>query len=94
LREVQPSDLLAARRADLRVDELRAEFEGARIVITGAAGSIGSELVRQLVKLEPAVIYLIDRTRTTSTSCARSWIVGSRRRRWWTSFRMCEISGG
>jgi len=63
LREVQPSDLLGRAQADLRVDELRAEFEGARIVITGAAGSIGSELVRQLVKLEPAVIYLIDRQR-------------------------------
>jgi len=61
LREVQPSDLLGRAQADLHVDELRAEFEGARIVITGAAGSIGSELVRQLVKLEPAIIYLIDR---------------------------------
>ncbi len=61
LREVQPSDLLGRAQADLHVDELRAEFEGARIVITGAAGSIGSELVRQLVKLDPAIIYLIDR---------------------------------
>src|SRR5437879_5384403 len=61
LRDVQPSDLLGRPQADLHVDELRAEFQGARIVITGAAGSIGSELVRQLVKLDPAIIYLIDR---------------------------------
>src|SRR3989475_6942905 len=61
LREVQPSDLLGRPQADLHVDELRAEFQGAGIVITGAAGSIGSELVRQLVKLDPAIIYLIDR---------------------------------
>jgi FlaA1/EpsC-like NDP-sugar epimerase len=61
LRDVQPSDLLGRAQADLHVDELRAEFQGARIVITGAAGSIGSELVRQLVKLEPEIIYLIDR---------------------------------
>ncbi len=61
LRGVQPSDLLGRAQVDLRVEELRAEFEGARIVITGAAGSIGSELVRQLVKLDPAVLYLIDR---------------------------------
>ena len=60
-RDVQPSDLLGRAQADLHVDELRAEFQGARIVITGAAGSIGSELVRQLVKLEPEIIYLIDR---------------------------------
>ena len=62
LRELQPSDLLGRPQADLRVGELRAEFQNARIVITGAAGSIGSELVRQLVKLEPTVIYLIDRS--------------------------------
>jgi FlaA1/EpsC-like NDP-sugar epimerase len=61
LRDVQPSDLLGRAQVDLRVGELRAEFQGARIVITGAAGSIGSELVRQLVKLEPAMLYLIDR---------------------------------
>ncbi|MEX2156188.1 MAG: nucleoside-diphosphate sugar epimerase/dehydratase [Gemmatimonadales bacterium] len=61
LRDVQPSDLLGRAQVDLYVGELRAEFQGARIVITGAAGSIGSELVRQLVKLEPAILYLIDR---------------------------------
>jgi len=61
LRGVQPSDLLGRAQVDLRVEELRAEFQGARILITGAAGSIGSELIRQLVKLEPAVLYLIDR---------------------------------
>jgi FlaA1/EpsC-like NDP-sugar epimerase len=61
LRVVQPSDLLGRAQVDLRVGELRAEFQGARVVITGAAGTIGSELVRQLVKLEPARLYLIDR---------------------------------
>jgi FlaA1/EpsC-like NDP-sugar epimerase len=61
LRDVQPGDLLGRAQVDLRVNELRAEFQGARIVITGAAGSIGSELVRQLLKLEPAILYLIDR---------------------------------
>ena len=61
LRDVQPSDLLGRAQVDLWLGELRAEFQGARIVITGAAGSIGSELVRQLVKLEPAMLYLIDR---------------------------------
>jgi FlaA1/EpsC-like NDP-sugar epimerase len=61
LRDVQPSDLLGRAPVDLWLGELRAEFRGARIVITGAAGSIGSELVRQLVKLEPAILYLIDR---------------------------------
>ncbi|HTE66338.1 MAG TPA: nucleoside-diphosphate sugar epimerase/dehydratase, partial [Candidatus Binatia bacterium] len=61
LRGVQPSDLLGRAQVDLRVEELRAEFQGARILITGAAGSIGSELVRQLAQLDPAVLYLVDR---------------------------------
>ena len=61
MRDVQPSDLLGRPQVDLWLGELRAEFRGARIVITGAAGSIGSELVRQLVKLEPEMLYLIDR---------------------------------
>ena len=61
IRVVQPSDLLGRPQLDLNLDELRAELRGARIAITGAAGSIGSELTRQLVKLDPAVLYLIDR---------------------------------
>jgi FlaA1/EpsC-like NDP-sugar epimerase len=61
LRDVQASDLLGRAQAELDLDALRAELSGARIVITGAAGSIGSELTRQLVKLDPAVIYLVDR---------------------------------
>ena len=61
LREVQASDLLGRPQADLDLDVLRAELCGARIVITGAAGSIGSELMRQLVKLDPAIVYLVDR---------------------------------
>jgi FlaA1/EpsC-like NDP-sugar epimerase len=61
IRVVQPSDLLGRPQLDLNLDELRAELTGARIAITGAAGSIGSELTRQLVKLRPEVLYLIDR---------------------------------
>ncbi|PYP70591.1 MAG: hypothetical protein DMD41_14665, partial [Gemmatimonadetes bacterium] len=61
LRDVQASDLLGRPQAELDLSALRAELCGARIVISGAAGSIGSELTRQLVKLDPAVIYLVDR---------------------------------
>src|SRR5207247_4118043 len=61
LRDGQASDLLGRPQADLDLDALRPEVRGARIVITGAAGSIGSELTRQLVRLDPALIYLVDR---------------------------------
>jgi FlaA1/EpsC-like NDP-sugar epimerase len=61
LRAVQPMDLLGRPQVELDVSALRAELNGARIAITGAAGSIGSELTRQIAKLQPAVMYLIDR---------------------------------
>ena len=61
LRVLQPSDLLGRPDAELNLEELRAELHGARVVVTGAAGSIGSELTRQLIRLDPAVLYLVDR---------------------------------
>src|SRR5205807_407641 len=56
LRVLQPSDLLGRPDAELNLEELRAELHGARVVVTGAAGSIGSELTRQLIRLGPAVL--------------------------------------
>ena len=61
LRAVQPTDLLGRPQVELDVSALRAELNGARVAITGAAGSIGSELTRQIARLQPAVMYLIDR---------------------------------
>ncbi len=61
LRVVQPGDLLGRPPVNLNVAQMRAELGGARVVVTGGAGSIGSELARQLAKLQPAALYLIDR---------------------------------
>ncbi|MGH3602187.1 MAG: polysaccharide biosynthesis protein, partial [Pseudonocardiaceae bacterium] len=41
-------------------DQARALVAGKRILVTGAGGSIGSEIVRQLHSLEPDVVYLLD----------------------------------
>jgi len=61
LRDVQPSDLLGRAQAELDVVKVRAELRGARVLVTGAAGSIGAELARQLIKVEPEALYLVDR---------------------------------
>lgn len=61
LRDVQPGDLLGRAQAEFDVVKVRAELRGARVVITGAAGSIGAELARQLIKVEPEALYLVDR---------------------------------
>lgn len=64
LREVSVEDLLP--RDEIKVD-MKAMGEllsGRRILITGAAGSIGSELVRQIANYEPAAMMLIDQAET------------------------------
>jgi FlaA1/EpsC-like NDP-sugar epimerase len=43
------------------IDELRKIYGGRRILITGAGGSIGSELVRQLRRFDPAQLILLDK---------------------------------
>ena len=61
LRDVRPADLLGRAQAEFDVVKVRAQLTGARVVITGAAGSIGSELARQVSKIEPEMLYLVDR---------------------------------
>ena len=64
LKEVQLEDLLS--RDEIRVDmeQVSAQLKGKRILITGAAGSIGSEMVRQIAGSQPAAMMLIDQAET------------------------------
>lgn len=60
LQEVNVEDLLP--RAEIQVDMARInkQLSGKRILITGAAGSIGSEMVRQVARFNPEELILID----------------------------------
>ena len=60
LQEVEPEDLLGRKAIRLDTDVLRRELKGKSIMVTGAAGSIGSELCRQLAVFEPENIVLFD----------------------------------
>lgn len=64
LREVSVEDLLP--RNEIRVDLKSVEelLSGQRVLITGSAGSIGSEMVRQVAKFKPAAMMLIDQAET------------------------------
>ena len=64
LREVSVEELLP--RSEIRVDLKSVEelLKGQRVLITGSAGSIGSELVRQVAKFHPAAMMLIDQAET------------------------------
>ncbi len=63
VRDVQIEDILGRERANIeRVgSNVRSAYQGRRILVTGAGGSIGSELVRQLLQLQPECVALLDK---------------------------------
>lgn len=61
LQDIKIEDLLDRSVINIKNEQVSKEAKGKSILVTGAAGSIGSELVRQLVKLEPSVIILCDK---------------------------------
>ena len=64
LREVKIEDLLPREEIQVDMDSVGALLRGKRVLITGAAGSIGSEMVRQIAIYKPAEIMLIDQAET------------------------------
>lgn len=64
LREVRIEDLLGREPIRLELPELVADLAGKTVLITGAAGSIGSELSRQIALHDPARVILFDQAET------------------------------
>ena len=64
LHEVQVEDLLPRDEIKVDMDSVGSELKDRRILITGAAGSIGSEMVRQVAVYHPASMLLIDQAET------------------------------
>jgi len=60
LREVRIEDILGRDEVHLEKDLLRKSYASKRVLITGAGGSIGSELVRQVCQYRPEVLGLLD----------------------------------
>ncbi|MEM1115325.1 MAG: nucleoside-diphosphate sugar epimerase/dehydratase [Bacteroidota bacterium] len=61
IREVDLDDLLRRDPIRLDADPIRAYIEGRRVLVTGAGGSIGSEIVRQIAPFRPSQIVLLGR---------------------------------
>lgn len=64
LKEVSIEDLLPRDEISIEMESVGAMLHGKRILITGSAGSIGSEMVRQIAKYSPAELILIDSAET------------------------------
>ena len=61
LRDIDVTDLLGRDPVDTDVEACAGYLQGKRVLVTGAGGSIGSELCRQLVRFEPAKLLMLDR---------------------------------
>lgn len=64
LKEVSIEDLLPRDEISIDMESVGAMLHGKHILITGSAGSIGSEMVRQIAKYSPAELILIDSAET------------------------------
>lgn len=64
LRSVDIEDLLPREKIEVDMNAIGKLLTGKRILITGAAGSIGSEMVRQVAKFNPSEMTLIDQAET------------------------------
>ncbi len=62
--EVSVEDLLPRTEIKVDMESVGLMFTGKRVLITGSAGSIGSEIVRQVAKYHPAAMMLIDQAET------------------------------
>ena len=60
LRNVQIEDLLGREAIDLGLDGPRGDLQGRSVLVTGGAGSIGSELARQVARFAPARLLVLD----------------------------------
>lgn len=61
LRDLNVEDLIGRQSTPADVGDVRELIRGRRIIVTGAGGSIGSELVRRLYREEPEAVYMLDR---------------------------------
>ncbi|ARI76249.1 polysaccharide biosynthesis protein [Halobacillus mangrovi] len=59
IRDVQIEDLLGREPVELDIDSIESEIKGRTVLVTGAGGSIGSEICRQLVKFKPERLVLL-----------------------------------
>ena len=64
IRELTDADLLGRDEVNVDIESIRNYVDGKRVLVTGAGGSIGSELCRQISGLNPAELFMLDHDET------------------------------
>jgi dTDP-glucose 4,6-dehydratase len=64
LREISIEDLIGRHPVDTQMESIAGYLRGKRVLVTGAGGSIGSELCRQISKFQPRELIMLDRDET------------------------------
>ena len=62
IRDIDVADLLGRHQVETDVDSIAGYLTGKRVLVTGAGGSIGSELCRQIARYGPAELLMLDRS--------------------------------
>ena len=85
VRDLELSDLLPRSVVDTHLDDVRSIVEGRSVLVTGAGGSIGSEIVRQVLRFSPAKVVAVDNDETHIFEAATGWEEGD------VALELCDI---
>lgn len=77
LREVNLDELLQREPVQLESDNVRARLGGRVVMVTGAAGSIGAELCKQIIRFEPRRLICVDQAETPLFNLQRHTLGGA-----------------
>lgn len=61
VRDIAPEDFLGRHPVEIDLDSIAGGLQGRRVLVTGAGGSIGSELCRQIAEFNPSELIMLDR---------------------------------
>jgi FlaA1/EpsC-like NDP-sugar epimerase len=81
IKNINIEDLLEREAIQLNNINIANQIRGKRICITGAAGSIGSELVRQVIRYDPSFVILIDQAESALFEIEREILISGQRAR-------------
>lgn len=73
VRDLMPEDLLDRPLVETDIEEVGATLTGKRLLVTGAGGSIGSELVNQIIKFRPSELFVLDHDETHLHEAVAKW---------------------